>query len=127
MHKIVQYVEVRKYPVNIEKLKDLLKTRKKAQGLSIEQIAQALGVKKTTAEHWFRSDSCFSIPERETWPRLKELLGITTTEHDAAITEFIIKENEFDTSNRVYDVEGIAPTLTCDTEATAKKIIIKMY
>lgn len=124
MSKVVQMVEVRKYEVGVDKLKSELKKAKEKSRLSIMDIANALDVKKTTVEHWFRNDNCFSIPSREIWNDLKTLLNIRTNEFDKSITEFELKENEYDTSNRVYHINGVSPTLTCDTEATVKKILI---
>src|SRR5699024_261412 len=60
----------------------------------------------------FRKDNSFSIPGEDVWFQLKDLLGVTTTDYDAPITEFVEKDNEFEKSNRVYGSEGIAPTLT---------------
>ena len=122
--RISQDVKVRKHEVNIEKLKDVLKNSKKETGLSINQIADKLNVKKTTVDHWFRSDNCFSIPDEDIWMKLKELLKISTDEFDSSIMEFEYKPNEFDMNNRVYRTEGISPTLTASGgENGAKKII----
>ena len=126
--KILQYdiqqnVKVRKYKVDVEKLKIALKKSKEKSNLTIKDIADSLGVNKTTAEHWFRSNDCFSIPDENIWYKLKELLNIDTDEFDKSITEFEIKPNEYDISNRAYHEQGIAPTLTATGESGAKKII----
>ena len=122
-HTICQNVKVRKYDVNIDELKKALKDAKNKSGLTIKDIAHKLDVSKTTAEHWFRNDNCFSIPDENIWLDLKNLLGITTDEFDKPIMEFEIKPNEYDMSNRVYHENGIAPTLTASGESGAKKII----
>ena len=122
-HKIYQNVKVRKYDVNIDELKKTLKNAKNKSGLTIKDISSKLDVSKTTAEHWFRSDNCFSIPDENIWLRLKKLLGITTDKFDKSIMEFEIKPNEYDMSNRVYGANGISPTLTASGESGAKKII----
>ena len=122
-HKLVQSVKVRQYPVDKDALVDLLRTQKDLIGLSNKDIAEKLDVPITKVEHWFRRDNCFSIPDSQIWERLKEVLEITTTEFDRSITEFIDKPNTYDMSNRVYDEQGIAPTLTCTGEAGAKKIL----
>jgi site-specific DNA-cytosine methylase len=36
-------------------------------------------------EHWFRTDDCFSIPDKDIWTALKSLLKINTDEFDEAI------------------------------------------
>lgn len=115
-------VRVRANPVDVEALKGLLKEAKQQSGLTLQQIATELGVKKTTVEHWFRQDHCFSIPEETVWLRLKALLQITTDAFDESILSFITKPNAFESSNRLYHVHGIAPTLTCCGPTTAKRI-----
>lgn len=122
-HKIYQNVRVRKYDVDTDKLKKTLKNAKNKSGLTIKDIAHKLNINKTTVEHWFRNDNCFSIPDEDIWLDLKKLLGITTDEFDKSIMEFEIKPNEYDMSNRVYHENGIAPTLTASGESGAKKII----
>ena len=122
-HKIYQNVKVRKYDVDIDELKKTLKDAKDKSGLTIKDIAHKLAVNKTTVEHWFRSDNCFSIPDENIWLDLKKLLGITTDKFDKSIMEFEIRPNEYDMSNRVYHENGIAPTLTASGESGAKKII----
>jgi len=113
--KVIEKVTVRKNKVDIESLKILLKTSKTK---TIKQISDILNVKKTTVEHWFRNDKCFSIPEPNIWFELKKCLNITETRFDKPICEFIEKDNVFDMSNRVYKINGKAPTLT----ASNKKI-----
>ena len=120
---IQQEVKVRKYEVDIEGLKKTLKEAKEKAGITIKEIADTLEVNKTTVEHWFRNDNCFSIPDENIWYNLKELLNITTDKFDKALTEFEIKDNEYDMSNRVYHENGISPTLTATGENGAKKII----
>lgn len=100
----------------------MLKTHKLKSNLSIRQIAMTLDIPKTKAEHWFRNDNCFSIPEPELWFSLKEMLKIETNLFDSQVTEFIEKEGVFEKSGRVYDEEGLAPTLTTSTE---EKIIVR--
>ena len=122
-HKIYQNVKVRKYNVDIDELKKTLKDAKNKSSMTIKDIASKLDVSKTTVEHWFRSDNCFSIPDENIWFDLKKLLDITTDKFDKSIMEFEIKPNEYDMSNRVYRANGISPTLTASGESGAKKII----
>ena len=49
---------------------------------------------------------------KKKWFELKKLLNIKTNEFDKQITEFEIKENEFESSNRAYHEDGICPTIT---------------
>ncbi len=111
--KIIEKVIVRKYNVDIEGLKTLLKDSKNK---TIREIATELNEKKTTVEHWFRSDKCFSIPDPSIWFQLKDFLNITETKFDKPICEFIEKDNVFDMSNRVYKINGKAPTLTASNK-----------
>lgn len=122
-YKISQYVSVRKYEVDTEKLKLVLKTHKAKSKLSIKDISTKLNVTKTTVEHWFRNDNCFSIPDKDIWLELKNLLNIKTNEFDKPIMEFETKPNMYDMSNRVYGIYGISPTLTCAGDSSAKKIL----
>ena len=116
------YVRVRTYPIDQESLKQCLKEAKQQSGLTIQQLATELGVKKTTVEHWFRQDHCFSVPDETIWLKLKTLLHLTTSEFDQAILTYEIKPNVFESSNRMYHVNGIAPTLTCCGVTTAKRV-----
>lgn len=120
-HKIMTYnaklpVRVRKYPVDVEKLKTLLKNSKKQSGLSNKQIAKTLDKPQTLVEHWFRSDNCFSIPDENAWFPLKELIGIDTAEFDECVCTFIEKDGEYDLANRIYDSRGLCCTLTATTQ-----------
>ena len=46
--------------------------QKNKSGLTIKDIAHKLNINKTTVEHWFRSDNCFSIPDENIWLDLKK-------------------------------------------------------
>jgi len=116
-HTIKQNVRVRKNEVNIKGLQKLLKKHK---NFTINEISKKLNVKKTNIEHWFRTDKSFSIPDADIWFKLKELLNIQNDEFDKQIIEFIEKPNEYEKANRVYDINGISPTLT--TVKTDEKI-----
>ena len=113
---IVDNVKIRKYEVNIPVLKELLIMKKNESKLSNNEIAKLLDINKTTVDHWFRKDNSFSIPTPDIWFKLKDLLHIETNSFDKSITEFIEKPNDYDKSNRMYCVDGIAPTLTTQTK-----------
>lgn len=117
---IPQMVKVRKHPVNVEKLKAILKSHK---NYNTKDIATIFDLPITTVEHWFRSDKCFSIPAPEMWFRIKALLKIKTDEFDKSVIEFEEKEGAYEKTNRCYLETGIAPTLT-NTSAD-EKIIVK--
>lgn len=108
-----EMVNVRKYEVDIEKLKLTLRNNKI---LSNKQIANELNVAITKVEHWFRKDKSFAIPDKEVWYQLKELLNIETDEFDLPITTFVEKESDFDTTNRIYDVDYLSSTLNTTSE-----------
>ena len=121
VHNVVQPVSVRKFEVDIESLKTLLRTSKWESGLTNNQIADTLGVPLTKVEHWFRTDNCFAIPDAEIWYKLKELLKITTTDFDESITTFEEKDGVYEKANRCYDENGLSPTLTAS--AACEKIV----
>lgn len=108
-----EIVNVRKYEVDVERLKVTLRHHK---NLSNKQIAEKLNVAVTKVEHWFRKDKSFAIPDKDIWCQLKDLLNIETDEFDLSITTFIEKESEFDTTNRIYDVGYLSPTLNTTSE-----------
>jgi DNA-cytosine methyltransferase len=114
---IVQKVWVRKHEVDIQGLKELLRSNKNK---SNQELSNTLNLPLTQVEHWFRQDASFSIPPKEIWFKLKELLNITETKFDSQVVEFVEKDGEYDMSNRVYDDLGISPTLTTSDE---KKVI----
>lgn len=123
---IPQLVKVRKYEVDSDRLQILLREQKKRVGKSNKSIAEALRVPKTKVEHWFRTDSCFAIPDAELWEQLKAELEITTTEFDEAITTFEERPGVYEKSERCYFATGISPTLT-STSAGNEKIIVGDY
>lgn len=112
-------VKVRKYKVDIIGLQELLRTHKLP--FTLKEIADKLNIKKTKVEHWFRTDDCFAIPDENIWFDLKELLGIKTDKFDKSITEFEIKDGIYESSQRVYDVNGKSCCLT-KTSASTQRI-----
>jgi site-specific DNA-cytosine methylase len=120
-HDIPQIVKVRKYEVDIENLQKCLKEHRK---LSINEISEKLNVQKSKLEHWFRIDKFFAIPDAEYWMQLKEILEIKTDQFDQSIMEFEEREGTFEKTNRVYDEDGIAPTLT-STNADERILVRK--
>lgn len=109
---IIQTVNVRKYEVDVDKLKETLKNAKTNVKLTNQQISEKLNIPLTKVEHWFRSDDFFAIPDAEIWLSLKELLCINTDEFDEAIMTFEERDGVYDKSNRAYGTEGISATLT---------------
>lgn len=106
---IVFPVMVRKYDVDTENLKKVLREHK---NYSNKEIAEKLNITLTQVEHWFRQDEYFAIPDADIWFELKNLLNITTDEFDESITTFEVKDGVYDKANRCYHIDGIAPTLT---------------
>jgi DNA (cytosine-5)-methyltransferase 1 len=103
-------VAVRKYEVNKSLLQECLRDHKGS--FTNKEIAEALGKPLTLVEHWFRRDNSFAIPDADIWLRLKELLGIETSEFDQSIMEFEFKSGNYDMRNRIH-VGDTSPTLTC--------------
>lgn len=125
-HNIKQKVKVRKYPVDKEKLKQVLREAKLEKDVTNEWIADiVLDVPITTVEHWFRKDDSFAIPTPDIWFKLKEFLNIKTDEFDKSIMTFEEKEGVYEKADRIYDEEGLAPTLTQQNEKILNNTIIR--
>ena len=71
-YNIEQKVKVRKYPVNVEKLKEVLRNAKIETDCTNCILACELNKPITTVEHWFRKDDSFSIPDVDIWLKLKK-------------------------------------------------------
>lgn len=109
---IPQTVTVRKHEVDINEFVCQLREHKQKVGISNKQIAESLNIPLTMVEHWFRTDNCFSVPDKDIWFKLKELLKFELSDYDAFVTEFEEREGTFEKANRCYGTEGIAPTMT---------------
>lgn len=116
VHNVKIPIEKRKYEVNVKKLQELLINSKEKSKLTINDISNKLNVNKSTVEHYFRTDNCFSIPDKEVWLNLKKLLDIKTDEFDESIMTFDIVDGAFDSNNRIYETKGVSPTLTTITK-----------
>ena len=98
---------VRKYEVDTDKLKECLRSHRT---MSIQVIADKLGIPKSQVEHYFRDDDYFAIPDPNVWILLKDLLGIETDEFDESIMTFEVKPGTYDMSNRIH-MGDVSPTL----------------
>ena len=116
-----QTVKVRKHEVDTKLLVKLLRENKTK---STKEIADYCGVPLTQAEHWFRQDSSFAIPQATIWYKLKEILGITTNEWDKRITEFEERDGVYEMSERITQIHGKNPTLKT---GSPNKIDTKYY
>jgi len=105
---IPETVKVRRYSVDIENLKKVLREHK---SLKNKEIAEKLNQPITKVEHWFRTDDCFAVPDAEIWLQLKELLNIQTDEFDKSIIEFEEKPSSYDKASRKYCTDGKMSTL----------------
>ena len=101
-------VQVRKYPVDTDKLIECLQAHRT---VPVTEIAERLDKPKTLVEHWFRRDKFFAIPDADVWFDLKKMLGIETDEFDESITTFETKPGNFDMRNRIH-CGDVAPTIT---------------
>ena len=122
---IPQKVRVRKYPIDTEKLKILLRDSKINADITNKQISEKLQQPITKVEHYFRKDDSYAIPDENIWFELKEILKIETDEFDKVITTFEEKDNIYEKSNRFYDSEGIAPTLMQKEEKIVERVPLK--
>ena len=118
----VEKVKVRKYEVDILKLQECILDHFAKSNKTKKEIAKDLNDSYSTVEHYFRKigSDFFSIPSEEHWPKLKEILGITTNEFDKSIMEFEIRDGVYESTQRVYSQEGKSPTLT---SAHAEKLV----
>ena len=117
---IPQKVKVRKYEVDIEWLKKLLKEHK---SLTCNEIAEKLNQPLTKVQHWFRSDKSFAIPDPEIRLDLKQLLWIEDDKFDKSILEFEEREWVYEKAERKILAEWKMTTLT----ATNNDDIVDKY
>lgn len=116
---IPEIVKVRKHIIDISEFQNFIKQHKK---MSNKQLAKLLNVPVTEVEHWFRKDKFFAIPSDKIWTQLKNALGINSNIYDAFVMEFEERQGIHEQSNRVYDINGISPTIT-STNADIRIII----
>ena len=110
-HDIRTIVKVRVHEPDKDGLVSMLRDAKDRSGKTIKRIAEEVGCPVTEAEHWFRTDDGWSIPDPELWPKVKESLGLEDSEYDSQITEFEERESDYDMGNRAYGTGGISPTI----------------
>ena len=116
-------VKVRKHFIDKGEMSKFLKLKKEESGRSTKEIAEYCNVPLTKAEHWFRTDKSFAIPDAEMWDSLKQIIEITETIYDKQVTEFEIKKNTYDMAKRIYNVNGKHPTLTTLSGGHQRKTI----
>ena len=123
-----QAVEINRLPdLNLEvtkrvndtpkEINQYLKENKKG---TIKEIATNLNLPKTQVEHYFRFDNCRSIPSPEVWIKLKELLGFCD-KYDKQVTEINKSISTYESSCRLYDTNGISPTLQTQEQGYYKE------
>jgi DNA (cytosine-5)-methyltransferase 1 len=117
---IPEIVRIRKYDCDKIQFQKFIKSYKK---MTNKKIAQLLNISITEVEHWFRTDKYFSFPSENVWYKLKEVLNIESDIYDSFITEWIEVDGTHEQSNRVYDFNGISPTIT----STSADIRILIY
>lgn len=118
--KFNRQVKKRVHTTDYGELSEFLRNHKKAANATLKSISEALGVKHSEVEHWFRTDSFFAPPPSEVWSDLKRLLDIRDDRYDAFITEFELVDGVYEMDKRAYDETGLSPTLTTKGEALAK-------
>ncbi len=89
--------------------------RDNKKDLTIKEIAEKLDIPVTKVEHYFRTDDSRSIPSLEIWKKLKTILSLDD-KYDKEVTEQYKKMIEFEQTKRVYDSEGVSPTLNATAE-----------
>ena len=116
---VTQKVKVRKYPVDVDELREVLRESKAKVKITNIKLAEKLGIPKTRVEHYFRQDESFAIPNPKIWHELKKLLKINTDKFDKSMMTFEEKDGVFSKADRVYDEQGLSPTLTSQENIVA--------
>lgn len=116
-------VRVRKHYINKKEIANFLRFKKQQSGKNTNTIAEECNVPLTKAEHWFRTDNSFSIPDENVWCKLKEVIGISEDNYDKQVMEFEVKKNTYDMAKRIYNINGKHPTLTTLSGGHQRKTI----
>ena len=116
-------VKVRKHYIDKLNLVQFLREEKDRSGKTNREISSHCNVPITKVEHWFREDTSSSIPDEDSWFKLKEILGIIGERYDLEVTSFEVKRNNFDMAKRIYHINGKHPTLTTLTGGHQRKTI----
>ena len=95
---------------------NMLRKQVKEAGTTKKELAEELSIPLTEVEHWFRFDKYHSFPNGKFWYDIKEVLQIETSAYDKELTTYIEADCSYDISNRIYDSNGICPTLTSTNE-----------
>ena len=100
-----------------KEINQYLKDNKKG---TIKEIAQSLELPKTQVEHYFRTDKSRAIPSPKDWIKLKDLLGFCD-KYDKQVTEINESAGTYESANRLYDTNGISPTLQTQEQGFYKQ------
>lgn len=79
--------------------------------MSVREVAEAIAVPVTEAEHWFRTDRYNAPPEVSIWPRVRDLLDIRGWDE---VGVSIPVPNMFEMGGRAYHENGLCPTITAN-------------
>lgn len=100
-----------------KEINQYLKDNKKG---TIKEIAQLLELPKTQVEHYFRTDKSRAIPKPEIWIKLKKLFNLCD-KYDKQVLEINKSVGTYESANRLYDVNGISPTLQTQEQGFYKQ------
>lgn len=93
------------------RLAHVLRNARKRAGMTVREVADAVGVPITEAEHWFRTDRFNSPPDAAIWEDVRGLLGI---EGWGEVGVTIPIPNVFEMGGRAYHESGLSPTVTAN-------------
>ena len=93
-----------------------LKDNKKG---TIKEISNYLNLPKTKVEHYFRTDEYRAIPSPDVWIKLKKLLKFDDS-YDKQVTEINESIGIYESNSRLYDTNGISPTLQTNEQGFYK-------
>ena len=109
--------EKRKYDIEPEKISEYLRLWLKKSGISKKQLSKKLGLPFTLVEHFFRKSISISLPDKETWIKLKQILKFDEI-YDKEMIEYVSYITSKHQGNRIYSSESDSPTLSSTIEPT---------
>jgi len=99
-----------------KEINEYLKDNKK---VTIKEISNYLNLPKTKVEHYFRTDEYRAIPSPDVWIKLKKILKFDDS-YDKQVTEINESIGTYESNSRLYDTNGISPTLQTNEQGFYK-------
>ena len=109
----------RKHEPIQKQIAEYLKLHRK---INITELSEITTIKKTTLEHYFRTDMSGALPNKKDWLILKKHMCFDAT-YDQIMTEYVQDHMTHEMQTRVHDIDGICPTLTGDSKLVAVPVL----